>query len=205
MRGKIGYVVGLVALLSGCFHAATRGAVNSSVASTPRVNVASASVASHSSISTSPYAWCPTQVPGTRVKVQQMPNGAALEFDTTGDAGAVRERVDQMAIFHHQMVVANDPQLILERAAASATDDNLPRYLEDQVPKTNGMSQDQVRRATLESIAKVEATPNGARLILRAKSPWDIRVVRRFVKWRAAHMATNGCGPGDAEGRDSVT
>ncbi len=192
MRSKIGCVIGLVALLSGCYHTDSGGA-QSSMSATSSTPVAAVSVAPR--IHSSPYSWCPMLVPGTRVETQEMPNGAALEFHTTGDVSAVRARVREMGYFHDQMAATEDPQMILERAMMSPADARLPQVVTERVPQIGGpgMSQVMVRRAMVESNMNIENTTDGARLVLSAKSPWDIPIVRRFASWRANHMATDHC------------
>lgn len=192
MRCKIGCVIGLVALLSGCYHTDSGGA-QSSMSSTSSTPVAAVSVARR--IHSSPYSWCPMLIPGTRVEMQEVPNGAALDFHSTGDVNAVRARVREMAYFHDQMAAAEDPQMILERATMSPAHAWLPQVGTERVPQIGGqgMSQVMVRRAMVELNTNIESTTDGARLVLSAKSPWDIPIVRRFATWRANHMATDHC------------
>lgn len=192
MRSKIGCLIGLVALLSGCYHTDSGGA-QSSMSATSSTPVAAVSVAPR--IHSSPYSWCPMLIPGTRVDTREMPNGAALEFHTTGDVSAVRARVREMAYFHDQMAAAEDPQMILERAMMSPADarrtmtwlmPDPPIWGTRSVPTWGNL-------AMVESNMNIENTTDGARLVLSAKSPWNIPIVRRFASWRANHMATDHC------------
>jgi hypothetical protein len=195
MRKMITACIVSIGLLSSCQHAHSNvGAKNALSPPASKVEPAvTASVAMRQS--TTPYSWCPLLVRGTRVEVEQLPDGAAFVFHTNGDLGAVRARVSEMAYFHDQMVAAEGPEH-LDQALLGPADSGpvssrqLATWATDYQPSAQ---QRLDHRAMLAARVEYEDTLDGARLALTAKIPWDIPLIQQFVSERAHHMMADHC------------
>lgn len=158
---------------------------------------------------------CPTDVPGTSARVEESPEGLAIAFVTTGDVAGVRERVQRLADVHNQRHAERAQALAQELAAAEeqAKADarkNKGKKGKAKGAKGKGQAADQAQTTPdaqagtpgaeapdviARSHARVEETPDGARLVLTLLDTTTIETMREPLRAHADMLAGPQCDP----------
>jgi hypothetical protein len=143
---------------------------------------------------------CPMHVQGTSVQAEDVEGGVALVFVTTGDVGALRERVRNMAATHeahgmHSESRADTQETMRPESTDAATAGAKIGDADDGV-SAGGMPQDSTARpatAMMEVDTRVEDVADGARLVLIATNPTDVEALRIETGQHAQRMSAGDC------------
>lgn len=141
---------------------------------------------------------CPLALEGTRVEYAEVSGGAAMIFSTDGDVAELQRRVEAAAERHQARAERR-----AEREAARETRGNEERSeykrgdRSQKAGKGKGYHGKHGYHRGLDRLpaakVQVEATDNGARLVLTAKDNGDTENLRAGVKQRVERMAKDGC------------
>jgi hypothetical protein len=165
---------------------------------------------------------CPTDVQGTNARMEERPEGIAIAFTTTGDVAGVRLRVQRLADLHNQRHAERMQAMMQEQAAAEEqaradaskakgkkgkakgakagkgqtgqtgqTGDQSQTAQAGQSGTPDAAAQDVIAR----SHARVEETPDGARLVLTLMDPATIENMREPLRAHANTLAGPQCDP----------
>jgi hypothetical protein len=139
---------------------------------------------------------CPMQVPGTTVTANDVEGGVALEFKTTGDVAALRQRVQRMQAMHEHQAGGG----MMMGGAPSAGSGTPPGQGENAAPAPGqaqgGRQMGGMQRGGMmmpPATAAVEDIEGGARLVLRPKDPLQLAMLREHTRMRATRMASGQC------------
>jgi hypothetical protein len=146
---------------------------------------------------------CPTDVTGTTARTEETPEGMAIAFTTTGDVNAVRVRVQRMADQHNQRHSERMQAMMQEHAAAQQHAGKAKKA--GKAGKRQAKQQQAVPPTDLANLdaagvigmthARVEETPDGARLLLTLIDPARLDEVREPLRRHAETMAGPQCDP----------
>ncbi len=131
---------------------------------------------------------CPMKVPGTSMREVDVDGGAALEFSTTGDVSEVQRRVARMAEMHNHR---GGGMMNAEMTDGGAMQEHCMMgggMRDGGMMQGHGMMGGGMMGGGMMGIqadARVEDTPQGARLIFTPKDPKDLDALRRHTKEHA--------------------
>lgn len=147
---------------------------------------------------------CPTDVAGTTARVEEMPEGMTIAFTTTGDVNALRVRVQRMADQHNQRH-AEHMQAMMQDQAGAQQHPGAARTPKAKAGKRKADNQRQEAQTDAPATdaagvigmthARVEETPDGARLMLTLIDPAAIDTMREPLRRHAEIMAGPQCDP----------
>jgi len=130
---------------------------------------------------------CPNRVAGTTVTAQDLSNGEALVFTTTGDVAELRCRAQRMAENHNRMHSGT--------GGSARTPDTISTCPE--MPGTGGAGmmhrQGWGGAGMIDSDALVEDIPNGVRIVFTPKDPANLDDLRARIRDRAARLSSGEC------------
>ena len=127
---------------------------------------------------------CPMDVPGTKLSAADTPNGETLTFITTtaDQVPALRERTRAMAEMHNQHHAAG---------AGGGMHQGQGGVMGGEHGMHDGEKSEMMPPP---SRAVVEDVENGARIVVTANDPADLRKLQSTVRMHAQHMQQQGCG-----------
>jgi hypothetical protein len=146
-----------------------------------------------------PAAWCPVEIDGTSVTVEDTDTGAALVFVTTGDVAEVRRRVARWAAAHSAYHASMGPLPTGEEGGGGGGHEHHHHDDGGEDHEDMGEKEDMAFAPTAETMvssahsgARAEDIDGGARLVFTA-FPDYVATIQAELREDAAQMASGAC------------